>query len=184
MPATVINDIVTNCTNLELLTLAGLQNIDDSIAFALSRNCPNAQHISFRNCQLTDDGVCEMAINCSKLTMVALAGIGNLTDKCIIALAENCHQIRELYVSGCAKITRQAILYLKVSPHTCMSEVSTFLVRKVDALGRRSNDQCSRCKEMVLVLLYVIPSVKNSGLSRLQICRVIPIVNEQWICRV
>lgn len=115
VPASVVLDIVSHCTNLEILTLAALKDIDDNIAAGLARNCKNARQISFRNCQITDDGVCEMAINCSKLTMVALAGVGHLTDKCVMALADNCHQIRELYVSGCAKITRQAITYLKVS---------------------------------------------------------------------
>ncbi len=70
--------------------------------------------MSFRNCNLTDDGVCEIAVHCSRLQMIALAGIHDLTDKCIVALAENCPFIGELYLSGCAKITKQAITYLQV----------------------------------------------------------------------
>ena len=110
-----VHDIVTNCTNLETITVAGLKDITDTIGTAISLNCANIKQISFRNCELTDSGICEIAVSCSKLTMIALAGIHNLTDKCIIALAENCPDIRELYVSGCAKITRQAITYLKVN---------------------------------------------------------------------
>ena len=94
--------------------MAGLKDINDDIAKAIARCCPTVQQISFRNCDLTDEGVCEIAIHCSKLTMIALAGIHNLTDKCVKALAENCPYIRELYLSGCAKITRQAVTYLKV----------------------------------------------------------------------
>ena len=95
--------------------MAGLKDIDDDIAREIAHGCPTIQQISFRNCDLTDDGVCEMAIHCSKLTMIALAGIHNLTDKCVVALAENCPYLREIYLSGCAKITRQAVTYLKVS---------------------------------------------------------------------
>lgn len=94
--------------------MAGLKEINDNIAKAIANCCPSIQQISFRNCELTDEGVCEIAIHCSKLTMIALAGIHNLTDKCVKALAENCPYLRELYLSGCAKITRQAVTYLKV----------------------------------------------------------------------
>ena len=102
--------------------MAGLKDVDDSIAFALAQNCKNARQISLKNCELTDKGVCEIAVNCSKLAIVALAGVSHLTDKCVIALAENCHEMRDLYVSGCPKITRQAITYLKVRPQKPGSE--------------------------------------------------------------
>ena len=110
-----VETIVTSCPNLETITMAGLKDINDDIARAIASSCHTVQQISFRNCDLTDDGVCEIAIHCSKLTMIALAGIHNLTDKCIKALAENCPYIREIYLSGCAKITRQAVTYLKVT---------------------------------------------------------------------
>lgn len=105
---------MTQCPNLEVITMAGLKDITDDIVFSLSHHCPHVQYISLRNCDLTDAGVCEMAVHCLKLQMVALSGIHGLTDKCIIALAENCPYIEELYISGCAKITKQAIVYLQV----------------------------------------------------------------------
>lgn len=114
LPSSVVETIATHCPNLETITLAGLKDITDSIAVSIALNCPNVQQISFRNCQLSDEGVCEIAVHCPKLIMLALAGIHNLTDKCIVALAENCPYITELYISGCAKISRQAVTYLKV----------------------------------------------------------------------
>ncbi len=94
--------------------MASLKDIDDNIAFSLAQNCRSAFHVSFKNCNVTDNGVCEVAINCLKLTVFNLSGMANLTDKSIIALAENCHKLRNLYVSGCPKITQQAITYLQV----------------------------------------------------------------------
>ena len=102
--------------------MAGLKDITDDIAFSIAHHCPNIQQMSFRNCELTDTGVCEIAVHCSKIHMIALAGIHSLTDKCIIALAENCPLIEELYISGCARITRQAVTYLKVR-RVCSSEM-------------------------------------------------------------
>ena len=94
--------------------MAGLKSISDEIAFSIAAHCPSIMQISFRNCDLTDLGVCQIAIHCPKLVMIALAGIHDLTDKCIIALAENCPCLNELYLSGCAKITKQAVTYLMV----------------------------------------------------------------------
>ncbi len=94
--------------------MAGLKGIDDSIAFSIAQNCKSVIHVSFKNCELTDAGVCEIATNCSKLSVLALSGMADLTDRSIFALAENCHEMRDLFVAGCPKITRQAITYLKV----------------------------------------------------------------------
>ena len=94
--------------------MAGLKSISDEIAFSIASHCRSIMQISFRNCDLTDLGVCQIAIHCPKLVMIALAGIHDLTDKCIIALAENCPCLNELYLSGCAKITKQAVTYLMV----------------------------------------------------------------------
>ena len=118
MSVKVVYAITSNCTNLEILTLAGLRNVTDEVASAIAHSCPNLQQVSFRNTDLTDTGVCDVAVHCSKLTMVALAGIHSLTDKSVIALAENVPYLEELYISGCARITKQAVAYLKVP--TCM----------------------------------------------------------------
>ena len=112
--------IVASCPSLELLTVSGLKDITDDIAVSVARNCPHAQHLSFRNCELTDDGVCELAVHCPRLTLIELSGIHSLTDKSVIALAENCPLITDLHISGCANITKQCVTYLKVSSVHCI----------------------------------------------------------------
>lgn len=117
-----MEQIATHCPNLETLTVAGVKGITDTIPQALSLHCKNVKYVSFRNCDLTDKGVCRVAVHCSCLVTIALAGIHDLTDKSIVALAENCPDLRELYISGCAKITKQAVTYLKVcefDPYAC-----------------------------------------------------------------
>ena len=106
--------MVTNCPNLDTITMAGVKGITDAIPEAIAAHCKSIKRVSFRNCDLTDRGVCKVAVHCSELVMIALAGIHDLTDKSVIALAENCPNLRELYISGCAKITKQAVTYLKV----------------------------------------------------------------------
>lgn len=109
-----VEQIVTYCPNLETITMAGVKGITDIIPETISLHCKSLKRVSFRNCDLTDDGVCKVAVHCSQLVMIALAGIHDLTDKSIVALAENCPDLREVYISGCAKITKQAVTYLKV----------------------------------------------------------------------
>ena len=110
-----IRTLVENCSNLEVLNLAGLKTVTDEIAISVATHCHNLKQVCFRNSKLTDLGVCQIAIHCPNLVMVGLAGIHDLTDKCIIALAENCPYLDEIYLSGCAKITKQAVMYLVVS---------------------------------------------------------------------
>lgn len=114
MSTLLVEQIVTVCPNLETITMAGVKGITDAIPEAISAHCRHLKRVSFRNCDLTDEGVCKVAIHCSALVMIALAGIHDLTDKSIVALAENCPDLQELYISGCAKITKQAVTYLKV----------------------------------------------------------------------
>ena len=115
-----VETIVINSPNLEYITLAGVLDIRDEIPEAISIHCFKIKKVSFRNCNLTDEGVCKIAVHCSELVMIALAGIHGLTDKCIFALANNCPNLRELYISGCAKITKQAVTYLKVCECVCV----------------------------------------------------------------
>ena len=110
----VVETLVSHCCNLEVVMMAGLKDVTDSVALAIAHHCPEVQHISFRNCDVTDTGVCEVAVHCSQLSMLAVAGVHSLTDKSVVALAENCPYLEELYISGCAKITKQAVNYLKV----------------------------------------------------------------------
>ena len=105
---------MSNCPSLEVVTMAGLKGITDTVALTLAHSCPDIQHVSFRNCDVTDVGICEMASGCPLLTLLAVAGVHCLTDKSIMALAEHCPHLEELYISGCDKITKQAVTYLKV----------------------------------------------------------------------
>ena len=110
----VVEALVSNCPSLEVVTTAGLKGITDTVALTLARRCPEIQHVSFRNCDVTDLGICEMAAGCRQLSLLAVAGVHCLTDKSIMALAEHCPHLEELYISGCDKITKQAVTYLKV----------------------------------------------------------------------
>lgn len=110
----IVELIVNHCPNLETITIAAIKDITDTIPNALAMHCKQLKRASFRNCNLTDEGVCRVAVHCSELVMIALSGIHNLTDRSIVALAENCPNLRELYISGCDKITRQAVTYLQV----------------------------------------------------------------------
>ena len=110
---------MSNCCNLEVVTMAGLKDITDTVALGIAHCCPNIQHVSLRNCDVTDVGICEMAVHCSQLSLLVLSGVHSLTDKSIMALAERCPYLEQLYISGCDKITEQAVTYLKVCSRRC-----------------------------------------------------------------
>ena len=118
---------MSNCSNLEVVTMAGLKGITDTIALGIARDCPEIEHVSFRNCNVTDVGICEMAVCCPQLSILAVAGVHCLTDKSVLALAEHCPHLEELYISGCDKITKQAVTYLKVCVFVSVSASTVVL---------------------------------------------------------
>ena len=93
---------------------AACKEVDDTVVLSIAKNCPNLKRLSLRGCKVTDPSVCEVAIHCHKLLLLALAGLHKLTDKCVIALAGNCPYLEELYISGCGMITPAATRYLQV----------------------------------------------------------------------
>ena len=125
---------MSNCPSLEVVTMAGLKGITDTVALTLAHSCPDIQHVSFRNCDVTDVGICEMASGCPLLTLLAVAGVHCLTDKSIMALAEHCPHLEELYISGCDKITKQAVTYLKVGGGSGSEERSVFFGLHVETI--------------------------------------------------
>lgn len=121
----VIDAIVTNCHNLETLMLAACKEVDDVVVLSIAKNCPKLKRLSLRGCKVTDPSVCEIAVHCHNLLLLALAGLHKLTDKCVIALAGNCPYLEELYISGCGMITPAATRYLQVKKYY-MSSYTTY----------------------------------------------------------
>ena len=122
-----IEAIVMNCHNLDTLMLAACKEVDDTVVLCIAKNCPKLKRLSLRGCRVTDPSVCEIAIHCHDLLLLALAGLHRLTDKCVIALAGNCPYLEELYISGCAMITTAATRYLQVIiVHTYISLVAYY----------------------------------------------------------
>ena len=98
--------------------LAACKEVDDTVVLSIAKNCPRLKRLSLRGCRVTDPSVCEIAIHCHDLLLLALAGLHKLTDKCVIALVGNCPYLEELYISGCGMITPAATRYLQVNMHT------------------------------------------------------------------
>lgn len=104
--------------------LAACKEVDDTVVLSIAKNCPRLKRLSLRGCRVTDPSVCEIAIHCHNLLLLALAGLHKLTDKCVIALVGNCPYLEELYISGCGMITPAATRYLQVNMHTIQNLAS------------------------------------------------------------
>ena len=106
--------------------LAACKEVDDTVVLSIAKNCPRLKRLSLRGCRVTDPSVCEIAIHCHDLLLLALAGLHKLTDKCVIALVGNCPYLEELYISGCGMITPAATRYLQVNMHTVQNLANPF----------------------------------------------------------
>jgi hypothetical protein len=107
--------IAVNCSNLRKLDLSGLnQLVDDSLLKSVALTMPRLESLDVKGCKnVTDDSICLLAINCSHLRVIVLAGICLLTDKCIFAIANHLQfSLQEIYLSGCSRISAVAVRYL------------------------------------------------------------------------
>lgn len=128
--------MMSACTRLERLTLAGCSNISDgtlvkvfqntpqlvaidlsdvtdisdATLLTLAANCPKAQGINLTGCKkITSKGVAELAKACKLLRRVKLCGCDNVDDEALVALTENCPALLEVDLIHCSKISDRSV---------------------------------------------------------------------------
>lgn len=124
--------MMSACTRLERLTLAGCSNItdatlvkvfqntpqlvaidltdvadiSDATLLTLAQNCPKAQGINLTGCKkITSKGVAQLARSCKLLRRVKLCGCDNVDDEALLSLTENCPALLEVDLIHCPKIS-------------------------------------------------------------------------------
>lgn len=128
--------MMSACTRLERLTLAGCSNltdvtlvkvfqntpqlvaidltdvadVSDATLMTLAANCPKAQGINLTGCKkITSKGVAELARSCRLLRRVKLCGCDNIDDEALIALAEHCPSLLEVDLIHCPKVSDRSV---------------------------------------------------------------------------
>ncbi|SPO21522.1 related to GRR1 - required for glucose repression and for glucose and cation transport [Ustilago trichophora] len=128
--------MMSACTRLERLTLAGCTNItdatlvkvfqntpqlvaidltdvadiSDATLLTLAANCPKAQGINLTGCKkITSKGVAELARSCKVLRRVKLCGCDNIDDEALLALTEHCPALLEVDLIHCSKISDKSV---------------------------------------------------------------------------
>ncbi|CBQ70760.1 related to GRR1-required for glucose repression and for glucose and cation transport [Sporisorium reilianum SRZ2] len=128
--------MMSACTRLERLTLAGCSNItdatlvkvfqntpqlvaidltdvadiSDATLLTLAANCPKAQGINLTGCKkISSKGVAELARSCKLLRRVKLCGCDNVDDEALLALTEHCPSLLEVDLIHCPKISDKSV---------------------------------------------------------------------------
>lgn len=128
--------MMSACTRLERLTLAGCSNItdatlvkvfqntpqlvaidltdvadiSDATLMTLAANCPKAQGINLTGCKkITSKGVAELAKSCRLLRRVKLCGCDNIDDEALLALTEYCPSLLEVDLIHCPKVSDKSV---------------------------------------------------------------------------
>lgn len=107
--------IGTQCVRVKELNLAGLTDlVDDDLILAIARNMPLLESLDIKACQrVTDDAICSLALRCSHIRILVLAGLVALTDTSIFSLANHLQEtLLEIYLSGCSRVSPVSIRYL------------------------------------------------------------------------
>ncbi|CDR88065.1 related to GRR1-required for glucose repression and for glucose and cation transport [Sporisorium scitamineum] len=128
--------MMSACTRLERLTLAGCSNItdatlvkvfqntpqlvaidltdvadiSDATLLTLAANCPKAQGINLTGCKkISSKGVAGLARNSKLLRRVKLCGCDNVDDEALLALTEHCPSLLEVDLIHCSKISDKSV---------------------------------------------------------------------------
>ncbi|VAH94120.1 F-box/LRR-repeat protein 12-like [Triticum dicoccoides] len=95
---------------LQLISLAGLNELSDSALYEVGVSGTSLQSFSLYSCSgITDDGLAQVSIGCPNLVIVELYRCLNITDLGLESLSQGCHSLKSLNLGYCTAISDRGI---------------------------------------------------------------------------
>ena len=132
-----ILSIASHCPGLSKLNVAGCQHLTDASFISISIYCTSLEVFHLRETNLSNEGLCSIAIHCKKLRTLNILRCSNwyylnnpwtteslkpleylnvsqtnVTDSDIRVIAENCTRLKSLEADNCLKTTDASFLVL------------------------------------------------------------------------
>lgn len=102
--------VFQNTPQLVAIDLTDVANITDNTLLTLATNCPKAQGINLTGCKnISSHGVAELARNCKRLKRVKLCACENIDDEALLALTEHCPSLLEIDLIHCPKVSDKSL---------------------------------------------------------------------------
>lgn len=102
--------VFQNTPQLVAIDLTDVSDISDDTLLTLAANSPKAQGINLTGCKkITSKGVAALARSCKLLRRVKLCGCDNVDDEALLALTEHCPSLLEVDLIHCSKISDKSV---------------------------------------------------------------------------
>ncbi len=128
--------LLSHCSNLTSLTLAGQPLITDLGVANISRRCAKVCEVRLSACSsLTSTAVMALAQYCRQLTVLDVSNCQSVTGTALMTLAECCSGLKALYISHCDQVGNDAVHALVTSCKqlTCLHMNASDIPLPVDA---------------------------------------------------
>lgn len=148
--------LIAKCPNLNVINLAGCQQIDDECIEQLSQHCQHLDSINLANCtQITFKAISQITSRYPFLKAIDLSGYKNATNDNISILTQNCTQLESIHLRNCP--VTNAFL--------------TSLLENGSKLRHLALGQCCIQHDSIVTISQKCPALESIDLSNCQMIR-------------
>jgi EIN3-binding F-box protein len=166
-----IHFVTSVCRNLKSVHLINCKSLTNKAAFTIAANCSALQNLMFCQCPITDDGLSQVAKQCSKLSSLHIEGSPYMTEASLRALVQDAKRLESLTLGSCPKIGEDAIMtFLMDHPYLGKFELKGMMAaeprlnaaRQLSLLGRHV---CS-LRQLHSLILVNCPGLQDESMLK------------------
>lgn len=116
-----IKVIGKGCSNLRYLNVRGCAGVSDVGVIHIAQNCLKLRSLDVGKCDITNNSLSALGINCPQLKRLSIKGCSKLTDMGIRAVVAQCCFLRHLNVEDCS-ITVDTFDFIREHCQNCVIE--------------------------------------------------------------
>ena len=120
-----LRHLVSHCYKLRYLNTRGCLAVTDATILSLTNSCTRLKSLDVGKCDVTDNGLRQLAQKLPNLRKLSVRGCGLVGDPGILAVARSCHNLLHLNMMDC-ELSLQAVNIASRELRKCYIE-SSFL---------------------------------------------------------
>ncbi|KAL6601705.1 hypothetical protein ACP70R_044925 [Stipagrostis hirtigluma subsp. patula] len=98
------------CRNLKSVCLINCLSLTDEAAMSIALNCPALTHLMLFQSRISDDGISQIAKQCTNLNSLHIQGSLSITEVSLKALVQDARRLASLTLRSCPQIKEDAIM--------------------------------------------------------------------------
>lgn len=118
-----LRQLASHCYKIRYLNLRGCLSITDATVVSLSRSCTRLRSLDVGKCDVTDNGLRQLARQLPNIRKISVRGCQLVGDQGVVALARGCPGLIHLNIQDC-EVSLQACKIVSSSCRNCFIETS------------------------------------------------------------